>query len=175
MENASFFNLTTERLFLRELRIDDVEEIFKLRSDESVNQFIGRQSATNMADAVEYIHKIRALAENNEVIIWAMTMIGEAKLIGPILYWHIEKEKWQAELGYELLPEYQGKGLMTEALKTVIEFGFEQLKFTALLAEPNKANGKSIRLLEKLGFELTGETNGGYLIYELRFTNYDQP
>jgi ribosomal-protein-alanine N-acetyltransferase len=168
MENIPFPNLITDRLFLRDLRAEDAEEIFKLRSDASVNQFIERQQAVTMADAVEYIQKIQALAENNEVITWAITMIGEAKLIGAILYWHIVEEKHEAELGYELLPEYQGKGLMTEALKKVIEFGFEQLKLKTILAEPNRANVKSIKLLESLGFGLTGKTDGDYLIYELR-------
>lgn len=168
MENVPFPNLTTGRLFLRDLRAEDAEEIFRLRSDESVNQFIERQRAVNLADAVEYIQKIQALAENNEVITWAITMIGEAKLIGAILYWHIVEEKHQAELGYELLPEYQGKGLMTEALKKVIEFGFEELKYKTIVAEPNEKNVKSIKLLETLGFGLTGKTNGGYFIYELQ-------
>jgi ribosomal-protein-alanine N-acetyltransferase len=161
-----FTNLTTDRLFLRDLQPDDAEEIFRLRSDERVNQFVDRARATTIDDAHNFIQMIQARAANNEAVIWALTLIGEAKLIGTVLYWHIEWENCKAEIGYEMLPEYQARGLMTEALKKVIEFGFEELKFREITAEPNERNVKSIRLLEKLGFDLTG-TDGDYLIYSL--------
>jgi [ribosomal protein S5]-alanine N-acetyltransferase len=159
-------NLTTERLFLRELQLDDAEEIFRLRSDKDVNDLINRPGAVTIDDATEFIRKIQALAVNREVIIWAITLIGDAKLIGTILYWHIEWADCRAEIGYELLPEYRGKGIMTEALESVIGFGFEELKFKEIVAELNERNGKSIRLLEKLGFELKSR-DGEYLVYRL--------
>ncbi len=167
METSPFTNLTTDRLFLRDLRVEDAEEIFRLRSDESVNQFIDRQRAVNVADAIEFIQKIQTLAENNGTMIWAITRIGEGKLIGTVLYWNIVKEKSQAELGYELLPEYQWKGIMTEALKKVIEFGFEELKYKTIVAEPNMRNMRSIHLLEKFKFKRTGQHGDDYWIYTL--------
>lgn len=168
MGTAPNTNLTTDRLFLRDLRLEDAEEIFRLRSDESVNQFVDRQQAVTIDDAIEFIQKIQTLAENNGSVMWAITLIGEAKLIGTVVYWNIVKEKRQAELGYELLPEYQGKGIMTEALKKVIAFGFEERTYKTIVAEPHRKNLKSIRLIERLGFKLTDETNGEYLIYTLR-------
>jgi ribosomal-protein-alanine N-acetyltransferase len=162
-----YSDLTTERLFLRELRLDDAEEIFRLRSNQDVNALIDRPSVVTIDDAIEFIKKIKTLAANREVIMWVITLMGEAKLIGTILYWHIEWENRKAEIGYELLPEYWGKGIMAETLRKVIGFGFEQLKFKKITADPKTNNKKSIRLLEKLGFEKTGETGDGYLIYEL--------
>jgi ribosomal-protein-alanine N-acetyltransferase len=163
-----FSNLTTDRLFLRELRLDDAEEIFRLRSNKEVNDLIDRPNAETVDDAIEFIRKIQAIAANHGVIMWVITLIGDAKLIGTILYWHIEWEKNEAEIGYELLPEYQGKGIMTEALEKVIEFGFKELKFNMITADPNERNERSIRLLETLGFQLTGK-DGEFLIYDLRF------
>jgi ribosomal-protein-alanine N-acetyltransferase len=165
METSPYTNLTTDRLFLRDLRVEDAEEIFRLRSDESVNQFVDRQRAVTIGDAIEFIQKIQTLTKHHGSVMWAITLIGEAKLIGTVVYWNIVKEKCQAELGYELLPEYQGKGIMAEALKKVIEFGFDELKFKTIVAEPNKANIKSIKLLEKLGFELIDRDGDKYLIY----------
>ncbi|HWD89714.1 MAG TPA: GNAT family N-acetyltransferase [Mucilaginibacter sp.] len=164
--SSKFANLTTERLFLRELQAGDAEEIFRLRSDERVNQFVDRARAVTIDDAHNFIQMIQRNSANDEGLFWALTLIGEAKLIGTIVYWHIEWENCKAEIGYEMLPEYQGQGLMSEALKKVIEFGFEELKFREITAEPNERNVKSIRLLEKLGFDLTG-TDGDYLIYSL--------
>ena len=55
---------------------------------------------------------------------------------------------------------------MSEALKKVIEFGFEELEFKEIVAEPNEKNERSIRLLEKFGFELKGN-EGEFLVYSL--------
>jgi ribosomal-protein-alanine N-acetyltransferase len=159
-------NLSTERLLLRELRLEDAEEIFRLRSDENVNAFLDRQKAVTIDDARDFIEKISVFSARNEGIFWAITLIGETKLIGAIVFWNIEWENNKAEIGYELLPEYQGKGIMTEALKKVIEFGFGKLKFTTIMADPKEKNEKSIKLLETLGFVLNGR-DGEYLVYRL--------
>jgi len=161
-----FSNLTTERLFLRELQAGDAEEIFRLRTDENVNQFLGRKKAATMDDAHNFIRMIQSNSANEEGVFWALTLIGETKLIGTIVYYNIDWTNCSAEIGYEMLPEYQGKGLMTEALKKIIKFGFEELKFKIITAEPIERNEKSIRLLEKLGFELTSK-DGEFLVYSL--------
>jgi ribosomal-protein-alanine N-acetyltransferase len=161
-----FSNLTTERLFLRELLPEDAEEIFRLRTDESVNKYVDRAKAITIDDAHNFIQMVQSNAAKDEAIMWALTLIGEAKLIGTIVYWHIEWENCKAEIGYEMLPEYQGKGLMTEAVKKVIEFGFEELKFKTVTAEPKENNERSIRLLEKLDFKLDGR-DGEYLVYSI--------
>ncbi len=164
-----FTTLTTERLLLREIRLEDAEEIFRLRADERVNALIDRRTATSIDDATAFIQKILANSANNEGLMWVITLAGQPKLIGTITYWHIEWENSKAEIGYEMLPEYHGKGLMTEALKKVIDFGFNKLGFKIIVADPKAINTPSVKLLEKLGFKLTHEIEGGYLNYELRF------
>jgi [ribosomal protein S5]-alanine N-acetyltransferase len=159
-----FSNLITKRLFLRELQLEDAEEIFRLRSNKDVNDLIGRQSAVTIDDAIKFIRMIQTRSANGESVMWAITLAGNPKLIGTVLYWNIELEKNKAELGYELLPEHWGKGIMKETLKKVNDFGFKELKFKMITAETNERNDKSIRLLESLGFELTGRA-GEYLVY----------
>jgi len=165
-----FTPLTTERLLLREIRLDDAEEVFRLRADDSVNALIDRQKALSIDDATAFIQKILANSANNEGVMWAITLIGEAKLVGTVVYWNIEWENDKAEIGYEMLPEHQGKGIMTEALKKVLDFGFTKLGFKTIAAEPKAINLRSVKLLEKLGFDRAGEIEGGYVVYELRIT-----
>jgi ribosomal-protein-alanine N-acetyltransferase len=162
-----FTNLTTERLFLRELQPGDAEEIFRLRSDETINTYIDRPRAITLDDAVEFIQKIIALNENNESVMWAITEISDSKLIGTVLFWNIEPEHDKAEIGYELLPEYHGKGIMTEALEKVVVFGFEEMKLKTITACTNSQNAPSIKVLSRTGFKKTGQTDNGYNIYEL--------
>jgi ribosomal-protein-alanine N-acetyltransferase len=163
-----FRALATERLNLRELLPSDAAEIFRLRSDDRVNAFVERQRAITLDDAKNFIQRISSLSGNNEAVMWALTFKEDTKLIGTIVFWHIEPDKAKAEVGYELLPEYHGKGIMSESLKKVIEFGFDELKFKTITAEPHPRNLPSIKLLERLGFTLTGKSEGGYLAYEMR-------
>jgi len=98
---------------------------------------------------------------------WAITLRDDPKLIGTIGIWNIVKEKAEAEIGYELLPQYQGKGIILQALKTAIKFGFDTLKLKTIVAASRADNLRSVKLLEKCGFTKTGETDGAYLIYKL--------
>ena len=167
-----FPKLITARLLCRQLQLSDANEIFLLRSDDSVNAFIGRQKATSVEDATAFINKIIAIQNNSEGLMWAITLKDEPELIGTLGIWNIVKEKAEAEIGYELLPQYQGKGIMLEALKTAVKFGFETLKLKRFVAESRVDNLRSVSLLEKCGFAKTGEINGDYLSYELSSTRH---
>jgi [ribosomal protein S5]-alanine N-acetyltransferase len=167
MNFLPFTNLTTERLFLRELQLTDAHEIFLLRSNKEVNELIDRATATSIDEAHRFINMIISNQLNNESFMWVITLKDEPKLIGTIVYWNIAKEKDQAEIGYELLPQFHGKGIMQEALLKVIDFGFKTLRLKTIVAEPKSNNQPSIKLLEKCGFLKTDETEDGYLIYQL--------
>jgi len=163
-----FPKLITTRLLLRQLQLSDANQIFLLRTDDSVNAFIDRQKATSIDDATAFINKIMAIQNNSEGLMWAITRKDDPELIGTIGIWNIVKEKAEAEIGYELLPQYHGKGIMREALKTAIKFAFDTLKLKTIVAQPRADNLKSINLLEKCGFTKTDKTDDAYLIYELR-------
>ncbi len=162
-----FPELITPRLFLRELRMEDAGEIFLLRSDERVNEFVDRATAISIDDGRQFISKIITAQHNSEGIMWAITLKNEPKLIGTIVYWNIIKEKDEAEVGYELLPQWHGKGIMQEALSKVIEFGFTTLGIKTIVAGPKAGNQRSVKLLEKCGFTKMNITEDGYLIYKL--------
>jgi ribosomal-protein-alanine N-acetyltransferase len=159
--------LITDRLLMRELQTDDAEEIFLLRSDEKVNALIDRQTTTSMEEAKQFINKIITAQNNKESIMWVITLKDNPKLIGTIVLYNLVKEKAQAEIGYELLPEYRSKGIMYEALLKVIDFTFNTLDLKTIVADLKAINKPSVDLLEKCGFIKAGETDYGYLIYEL--------
>jgi ribosomal-protein-alanine N-acetyltransferase len=99
---------------------------------------------------------------------WAITLKNDPKLIGTVVYWHIVKDKDKAEIGYEMLPEYYGQGIMREALMEVIRFGFENMQLKTIVAETRADNLRSVNALYKCGFEQTGLAEDGYLVYQLR-------
>ena len=149
-----FPNLTTERLALRQLNIEDANELSLLRSDERVNEFIDRSPSTNIEEAKKFIEKINNGIAANESVYWAIALKDGPSLIGTICFWNISIKDDIAEIGYELKPEFQGKGIMQEAISKVIAFGFDEIKFKVITALPKEGNKKSIQLLLKNNFQL---------------------
>jgi [ribosomal protein S5]-alanine N-acetyltransferase len=124
MNFTPFPNLFTERLSLRQMNNNDEEEIFLLRSDERVLQYIDIPKAETIDDARKFIDKINGFILNNESILWAISLKNSTTLIGTICFWNIDKENSVAETGYILHPDLQGKGIMQEALQKIIDYGF---------------------------------------------------
>ncbi len=145
--------LSTERLTLRQLKSSDDDEIFILRSDSRVLQFIDIPVAKNTGDAREFIRKINKGIAENESILWGITLNENVqKIIGTICLWNVSIEENKAEIGYVLHPDFQGKGIMQEAVKAVISYGFNDMQLDKIEAGIHPENIKSIRLLEKYDF-----------------------
>ncbi|MHC0446081.1 GNAT family N-acetyltransferase [Flavobacterium sp. 3-218] len=149
-----FPKLITERLLLRNIENTDVVLIHKLHSDVMVNAFVGRENSSNLKKAEEYIIKIQNLVAKNECIYWVITEKGNNDLIGSICLWNFDVENEIVEIGYEMLSEFQGKGIMTEAIKKIIEYTFEKIKAKIITAFPSSDNINSVSILKKLNFEL---------------------
>lgn len=149
-----FPNLQTQRFILRQLRIEDENEIFALRSDEGVAKYLDRPKANSIDDARQFIQKINKSISKNELIYWAITPEVNSKLIGTICLWKISTEQSKAEVGFELLPDHQGKGVIQEVLPKIIDFVFKTIKLRSIEGEVDPNNLKSVILLEKHSFVL---------------------
>jgi len=152
IEFTSFQELTTESLVLRMLKTSDENEIFILRSDDDINKYISRPKLKHKAEAKEFISKILDGIIKNKVLYWAITFKENPKLIGTICLWNFSEDKKTAELGYELFPDFQGRGIMNEAIKKVIGYGFQTIGLETIEAFTNKNNLKSRSLLFKNNF-----------------------
>ena len=174
MNFTPFPELSTERLTLRQMNSGDENEIFILRSDKRVLEFIDIPKAETVADAEKFIDKINNLIASNESIMWAICLKSSPTLIGNICFWNIIQDKLVAEIGYSLLPHFQGKGIMQEAVIKVIEYGFQTLQLNSIVADLHPNNIKSIKLLERNGFVYTGKSQeDDMVIYTL--ANPKQP
>jgi [ribosomal protein S5]-alanine N-acetyltransferase len=144
--------LKTERLTLRQLSVNDDKEIFALRSDNHVNKYLDREPCNTIDDARKFIHKIAEVVKQNESIYWAITLSSNDNLAGTICLFNFSNENDQAEIGYELLPAFQGQGIMQEAMSGVIVFGLDVLGLKAIEAYTHLENKSSSKLLEKFNF-----------------------
>lgn len=147
-----FKNLETNRLLLRRVAETDVAEIMELRGNEQTMKYIPRPLVTNTDEALAHVTMINNKIENNEGINWAITIKGNPKLIGIIGHYRIQPENYRCEIGYMILPEYWGKGIVTEAIKVVLEYGFEDLQMHSIEAVIDPENKASEQVLLKNGF-----------------------
>ena len=147
-----FPNLETEHLLLRRLNNNDVNEIIALRSDPEVMKYIPRTLIKTEEEALEHIAMIEEKINTNEGINWAITLKGNPKLIGVIGHYQIQAQNYRAEVGYMLLPEFSGKGIITEALKKVIDYGFTTMQLHSIEAVIDPENSASEKVLQKNGF-----------------------
>ena len=147
-----FPTLTTERLILRKIDNADANEIFQLRSDERVMKYIDRPLAKSTEDALTLIDKMTNALLNNEGITWGITLKSDEQLIGTIGFWRIIKEHFRAEIGYQLLFDFQRRGIMQEAIIKVLDYGFNVMRLHSVEANVNPGNTASIEFLEKNKF-----------------------
>ncbi len=154
--------LHTDRLILRQVNKNDANEVFALRSDKKVMQFIDRPLAVSIDDALQLIQKIDDAMIADDGITWAITLKSEVPLIGTIGYWRMEKEHYRAEIGYLLHPSLQGKGIMQEAITAVLDYGFKVMKLHSVVANVNPDNAASIKLLERNNFTREGYFKESY-------------
>lgn len=144
---SSFPQLLTERLVLRQLSLKDEEQIFALRSDETVNRYLDRPKANSIDDARAFINKINLGVHAS--FFWAICFREESQLVGTICLWNFSEEENKAEIGYELLPHFHGQGIMQEAFRKIMEFGFQDLELSSIDAWTTIQNTSSIKILER--------------------------
>ncbi len=149
---SPFQNLETERLLLRRVSAEDVNEVLALRGNPEAMKYIPRPIIKTIDEALEHINMINEKIDANVGINWAITQKGNDKLIGIIGHYRIQPENHRAEIGYMILPEYNGKGITSEAIKVVIEYGFEQMQLHSIEAVIDPENNASEKVLQKNGF-----------------------
>ncbi len=152
--HAAFPTLTTERLVLREITAADAEFWIRNFSDATVVEFTAFEPPRDLEAAKEEIEAYctRPFLEETGVR-WGMVPKDGDALIGTLGYhnWEHEPDR-KARMGYDLLTEYRGRGLMTEAMETVLAYGFKTMNLNRAEALVDPRNDRSIRMLERLGF-----------------------
>ncbi len=90
--------------------------------------------------------------QKKNLVYWAITLNGTDKLIGTICLFDFQDDNLKAEIGYELLPDFQGKGIMQEVTAKIVDFGLHYLGLKSIEAFTHSENQSSTRLLQKLNF-----------------------
>jgi ribosomal-protein-alanine N-acetyltransferase len=152
-----FPELITERLLLRQVNVSDAPELFFLRSDKNVLEFIAKEPAKSVDEVKTFIKTINQSIKESESVLWGIALRNNpAVIIGSIGFWQVQKENYRSEIGYLLHPLHWKKGIMKEAMAKVLEYGFNKMKLHSVEAKIDPANLASAAILESAGFVREG-------------------
>ncbi|MBP1920865.1 GNAT family N-acetyltransferase [Youngiibacter multivorans] len=143
----------TERLVLRQLEKRDSLDMLVLKSNKKTAEHTDNEAYTSIGQAETFIDYIIGGSQAGRWLYFVIEAKETREFIGTITLWNFNDNKTVAEVGYEMLERFEGHGYMSEALRTVLEIGFEELGLVRIEAFTSKENLQSIRLLEKNGFK----------------------
>jgi len=155
-EFKDFPKLETERFILRKGVVNDSKDLFELYSNENVVKYLPLKLFDSVEDAIDEINWYEKIFKEQIGLRWVIEETMTQKVIGTCGYLNYEKEHNRIEIGYDLKPEYWGKGIMQEALSKIIHFAFTSMKINKIEAKIEPENKSSIKLLEKLDFYKEG-------------------
>jgi RimJ/RimL family protein N-acetyltransferase len=151
-----FPRIETPRLILRELLEEDADAVFRIFSDPEVMKYYDIDVFASIEQAQALIERQKHRFEQKERFRWGIALKVNDTIIGTGGYVAWNRMWCNAELGYDLARLYWGQGIMTEALRAMIQFGFERMGLNRIEAEVMPDNIASIQLLRKLGFQEEG-------------------
>jgi ribosomal-protein-alanine N-acetyltransferase len=159
----SFPRLETARLVLREIVQADAEDLLRIFSDEETMRYWSCRPYTSVAQARRLINVLAETARGGIGIHWAITLRGDDRLIGKCGYNEWRKAHRRGDISYIIAREHQGKGIVSEALGAMLDYGFDHMNLHSVEAGVTPGNGASARMLQKLGFILEGHLRENFL------------
>jgi ribosomal-protein-alanine N-acetyltransferase len=161
--------LESERLLFRSHEAADLEAFCAMEADAEVRRYVGGAPRTREAAEERFRERTMRPVEGR-LGIWATVLKADGRYVGrcglyPKLGGGAKAAADEAVLGFYLAREFWGRGLATEAGSAFVDFGFDELKLTRIVAAVQVENAASIRVLEKLGFVVTGHETGPRSFY----------
>ena len=144
--------METDRLILRPWQESDAEDLYRYASDPQVGPIAGWPVHTSVENSLETIRSVLSKPETYAVVLKSEghavgsigLMIGNASNIG--------LPEDEGEIGYWIGVPFWGQGLIPEAVKEILRYGFEELRLQYLWCGYFDGNAKSRRVQEKCGF-----------------------
>ncbi|MCF6169110.1 GNAT family N-acetyltransferase [Lutibacter sp.] len=144
--------IETDRLILREFKLNDAQAVYNFASDVEVQEYTGDAILTKLNQAKEIIeHVWFSDYKKYGYGRWAVVYKPENKVIGFAGLKYLP-ELNETDIGFRFLPEYWGIGIATEVSREILKYGFETLKLEKILGIVMPKNIASFKVLEKLGF-----------------------
>ena len=155
--------LTTERLVLRELVEADAEAANAYESDPETVRY-STYAPRSLAESLEYIRDNRRASGlvPRRLYDLAIAPLETERLIGRCGLGVSAQEPREAALWYVIHPAYRGRGLVVEAARALVDFGFRELGLHRVYCDVDSRNAASLRVAEKLGLRKEAHFRANY-------------
>ncbi len=157
--------LSTERLILRPLTIEDVPDLRRWLARDEIYTYWGRKASKAEREPELLFIDARPWVKRKPSpdFKWGMVLKDNNAVVGDLAIFDIENAR-MGSVGYRLSPEFWGQGYTTEALQEAIRFIFEHTELDRLQATADIRNLASNRVLEKCGFVHEGTVRHGKMV-----------
>lgn len=154
--SMNFELLETQRLLLKVISAENMKFIFEKKSKEEIKKILGHRSEEDFKKE-EQKHKNGYSSYNRSFNLFLMIEKTSEKIIGRCGLHNWNREHRRAEIGYNMEDEnYKKKGLMTETVQAVIDYGFNKMNLHRMEALVGRENVPSLKLMEKFQFKKEG-------------------
>ena len=154
--------LTTPRTVLREIVPSDATALFAFRSDAEEQRY-NDPPLIDLDEAGALVERLAREYRDDAVVRWGLTVGADDVVVGLLGYNSWDREHARAELGYDLARPLWGRGLAGEAVRAVVDFGFDRMGLERIGVRTDAANVRSLRMLDRLGFRREGTLRGWFV------------
>lgn len=140
---------------LRQFGEADLENVYKGLSDPLVIKYYGVHF-TSLEATKKQMAWFAELEKNGTGVWWAICSTDNTKFYGAAGLYYLNKEHKKAEIGFWILPEFWGRGIMTEAIPFIVDYGFNQLGLHRIEGFVETENINCKKAMVKLNFILEG-------------------
>ena len=161
MEQSHTIILETDRLLLRHLVLDDLDELCALYRDPEIRKYFPEGVLTREETQEELEWHMNGHPRYPELGLWATVHKETGKFIGRcgLLPWEID-DKLEVEIAYLLDKVFWHQGLAAEAAQGILKYGFEKLNLSRLICLIDPGNIASQRVAERIGMTLERRVDG---------------
>lgn len=181
-----FPDLATARLRLIETRAEHADALYSIYSDPEVTFLYPKEPCETLEECRRVL---ASMASVNHRRGWRWTLVrqpapggdggknggghGGGEIVGTVGFHDWDRQRREAKLSYELIPQARGQGLASEAVREALRYGYEEMGLDRILAEIHPDNEPSRRLAGRLGFRQVSHSRRywrgdslTYLVYE---------
>lgn len=158
----------TETLVLRPTTLESTSDIYKAIARERNYLRTWLPFVDWTQDESNTLEYVQGVIDNEEV---QYSIYDSDKFIGRIGFNHMDSLNHKAEIGYWIIEEEQGKGIVTRSVKELLILGFTDLNLNKVVIKAGVGNIKSRSIPEKLGFTLEGIERDGELLVDNKYTD----
>ncbi len=143
--------LTTSRLVLRPISAADVDSLHRFWTDPAVRKYLWDNVIIPRERVVEIVEESEACFRELGCGLFAIELAARPGELVGFCGLRRMADSEEVELLYGILPRYWGEGMVTEAAKEVLRFGFEQCGLTRVMGATDTPNQRSVRVMQRLG------------------------